>query len=107
MTNLDYLCNPDAVKERFDENYFVDKQLGFSVIENGTILPHKEVQIVKGWSWKNQFGGILDGNGEYVKGSHVASSIHGAYEPPPLDYPQLRNRRLSRYVCQHVGARHN
>ena len=82
MTNLDYLCNPDAAKEQIEENYFVDKKLGFSVIENGTILPHKEVQIVKGWSWKNQFGGIVDGNGEYVKGSHVASSIHGAYEPP-------------------------
>ena len=41
MVNLDYLYNPAAAKPIFDKNYFVDKKLGFQVIEKGTMLPHK------------------------------------------------------------------
>ena len=42
MVNLDYLYNPAAAKKYFDKNYFIDKKLGFSVIENGMILPYKK-----------------------------------------------------------------
>lgn len=80
MTNLDYLYNPNAAKKFFDKNYFIDKPLSFSVIENGTILPHKSV-IIPG---KKHFGlgGIVDGNGKYIKGSSLHYGVGGAYTPP-------------------------
>lgn len=81
MANLDYLYNPDAVKDKFDRNYFVDKKLGFSVIERGTVLPHKNTAPPGQWSWGA--GGIVDSQGEYIKGSHVASSVGESYTPPP------------------------
>ena len=44
MLNLDYLYNPNsnAAKRARTKNFLVDKKLGFSVIENGTILPKKQ-----------------------------------------------------------------
>ena len=80
VTNLDYLYNPNAAKKFFDKNYFIDKPLSFSVIENGTILPHKSV-IIPG---KKHFGlgGIVDGNGKYIKGSSLHYGVGGAYTPP-------------------------
>ena len=80
MVNLDYLYNPDAAKPYVDKNFFVDKKLGFQVIEHGTILPHKDSMVNGKWTWGN--GGIVDGNGEYIKSTHVNSSAGSSYTPP-------------------------
>ena len=77
MTNLDYLYNPDAVKDKFDRNYFVDKKLGFSVIERGTVLPHK-VNPGK-FNWGK--GGIVDSKNNYIKDSFVNNAAGAAYTP--------------------------
>ena len=68
MTNLDYLYNPAAAKNAFARDFFLDKKLGFSVIENGVILPHKDAGLV------GAFGGIVDGNGKYVMSSFIKRS---------------------------------
>ena len=78
MTNLDYLYNPDAAKDICD-NHFVDKKLSFQVIERGTILPNHYKQI--NGKTSDIFGGIVDGKGEYIRGSHVYHSIGSAYTP--------------------------
>ena len=83
MVNLDYLYNPAAAKNIFGKKRFVDKPLGFSVIENGTILPYKKTIDGKtdktGWG----FGGIVAGNGEYIDSSFVLSEGDKSYTPPP------------------------
>lgn len=78
MVNIDYLYNPDAVKQAFDKNYFLDKKLGFQVIEHGTILPSKS----GGKSWFG-LGGIVDSKGEYIRSSSTNDAFGGAYTPPP------------------------
>lgn len=82
MTNFNYLYNPNAAKNIFSKKRFVDKQLGFSVIENGTILPYKKKVNGKttkdGWG----FGGIVDSNGEYIKNSFVHYGVGESYSPP-------------------------
>ncbi|MBR4904275.1 MAG: hypothetical protein IKZ53_06360 [Selenomonadaceae bacterium] len=82
MVNLDYLYNPDTAKPQFDRNYFLDKKLGFQVIENGTIIPYKKIVDSKktpdGWG----FGGIVDGEGKFIKSSHVVSGAGSIYTPP-------------------------
>lgn len=77
MTNLDYLYNKNAAPDIFGKNYFVDKELGFRVIERGTILPNYIVKE-KG-ELTDKLGGIIDGNGKYIKGSHVHYSIGSPY----------------------------
>ena len=81
MVNLDYLYNPDAAKPKFDKNYFLDKKLGFQVIENGMILPHKDMRTPGKW----HFGlvGIVDSENKYVNSSSVHYGVGGAYTPPP------------------------
>ena len=68
MTNLDYLYNPDAAKPSFEKNYFVDKKLGFQVIEHGTILPYKSTPL---GGLKGALGGIVDNKGKFIRGSFV------------------------------------
>ena len=79
MTNIDYLYNPEAAKPVFEKNYFIDKKLGFQVIEHGTVLPYKnsvEGLIIPG-------GGLIDSKGSFIKGSSFRSSVvNGAYTPP-------------------------
>lgn len=79
MVNLDYLYNPVAVKNLFDKNYFVDKELSFSVIKHGTILPHKDVYVDGKWTWGK--GGIIDSDGKFIKSSHVKSNVGEGYNP--------------------------
>ena len=83
MVNLDYLYNPEGAKKFFNKNYFLDKKLGFQVIENGTILPYKHFIDGKTTADWWGYGGIIDGNGEYIKNSHVHSGAGGIYNPPP------------------------
>ena len=81
MVNLDYLYNPDAAKAYFGKNYFVDKKLGFQVIEKGMILPHKDVWVNGKWTLGK--GGIVNSNGEFINDSFIHPQISGAYTPPP------------------------
>ena len=79
MVNLDYLYNPDAAKNAFSRNFFIDKKLSFSVIENGLILPHRDTSP---GGLIGALGGIVDGNGDYVNSSFVKfSKTNRAYLP--------------------------
>ena len=79
MTNLDYLYNPEAAKDAFSESYFIDKKLGFQVIENGMILPHKSVNIPGHFG----LGGIADSDGNFIESSSLHYGTGGTYTPPP------------------------
>lgn len=81
MVNLDYLYNLDVAKRFANKSYFLDKKLGFQVIENGTILPHKWTAPPGKWSWGA--GGIVDNEGNFVEGTHVHGGIIGSYPSPP------------------------
>ena len=82
MINLDYLYEPDNAKKYFGKNYFVDKKLGFQVIERGIILPHKDVMVNGKWTWGK--GGIIDNKGNFIKNSFVCNGlINEAYNIPP------------------------
>ena len=80
MINLDYLYNPAAAKEAFDKNYFLNKKLGFQVIEHGMILPHKSVNIPGKWHFGQ--GGIVDKDGSYIESSSLHHGVGEAYTPP-------------------------
>lgn len=81
MTNLDYLYNPESAKDAFRENYLIDRKLGFQVIKNGMILPHKSVNIPGRW----HFGlcGIADSNGNFIESSSLHNGVGGTYIPSP------------------------
>ena len=102
MVNLDYLYNPAAAKNIFGKKRFVDKPLSFSVIENGTILPHKDIMVDGKWTWGS--GGIIDGEGEFIKSSHVFSGAGKSYTSPHGDYSQLQNGNLSRHILSRLGS---
>ncbi|MBQ6298374.1 MAG: DUF563 domain-containing protein [Selenomonadaceae bacterium] len=76
MVNIDYLYKPDAAKAHFTDNYFVDKELGFSVVENGTILPRKYISPGK------NIGGIINNAGKSIQGSFVHRGVTIDYTPP-------------------------
>lgn len=78
MVNFDYLYNPDAAKDSLNQNYFLDKKLSFQVIENGMVLPHKNVKVLYHWG----LGGVVDSNGKYIESSTLHPGVGGAYEPP-------------------------
>ena len=83
MTNFDYLYNPAAAKPLFDKNYFVDKKLGFQVIEHGTILPHEDNGL---GGLKGALGGIVDSEGKFFGNSFVIGTTADAkYTPPRIN----------------------
>lgn len=87
MVNLDYLYNPAAAKPHFNKNYFLDKKLGFQVIEQGTILPYKNTPV---GGLIGALGGIVDSNGKFVKGSFVGPSVSNkAYTPPRINTKKI------------------
>ena len=96
MVNIDYLYNPDAAKNSFNKNYFVDKKLGFQVIEHGMILPHKRIPDAKEsririWG----LGGVFDSNGTFVKSSHVNAYLKSEiYTPHPPTLIQKSNETV-------------
>ncbi|MBO4780264.1 MAG: glycosyltransferase family 61 protein, partial [Selenomonadaceae bacterium] len=81
MVNFEYLYNPAAARDSFKLDYFLDKKLGFQVIEHGTILPHKKFTRPNG-TWHFGLGGIVDTNGKYISGSEMHRGTGGAYVPP-------------------------
>ena len=80
MVNLDYLYNPAAAKVHIRQDHFLDKPLGFQVIENGMLLPHKDIMVDGKWTWGK--GGLVDSKGEFVKSSHVFYGTGSSYTPP-------------------------
>lgn len=78
MVNLDYLYNPAAAKPQFDKNYFVDKKLGFQVIENGTILTHADNGH---GGLGGALGGIVDSDGKFIGSSFVTNNNSKGYTP--------------------------
>lgn len=87
MVNLDYLYNPAAAKPHFNKNYFLDKKLGFQVIEQGTILPYKNTPV---GGLIGALGGIVDSNGKFVKGSFVSpADSNKAYTPPGINTKKI------------------
>ncbi|MBQ3443268.1 MAG: hypothetical protein IJG33_08490 [Selenomonadaceae bacterium] len=92
MVNIDYLYNPEAVREIIYKNYFVDKKLGFIVIENGTILPQRYTDD-NGKRIPNFYGvgGIADSQGKFVTSSFINNSgAGGVYIPPPNQFNTAR-----------------
>lgn len=78
MTNFNCLYNPAAAKNNFARDFFLDKELGFSVIEDGLILPHKDAPPR---GLLGALGGIVDATGTYVKSSFVKRSKIGRSYP--------------------------
>lgn len=79
MINYDGLYNKDYYGDSLNTNHFYDKKLHFKIIENGTILPHKELIINGRWTWG--VGGIVDSKGNFVESSFVHRGVGGAYTP--------------------------
>ncbi len=105
MVNLDYLYNPDAAKHVFGKNFFVDKKLGFSVIENGTILPYKRTPL---GGLIGALGGIVDSSGKYIRRSFVGLFRSDRGYPPPsrINSTPFRNCRLFWISLSCMGALH-
>ncbi|MBQ6298371.1 MAG: hypothetical protein IJK81_11940 [Selenomonadaceae bacterium] len=83
MTNIDYLYNPDVAKAQFKRNYFLDKKLGFQVIEHGTILPYKDVAKNGKSHWNK--GGIVDSKGGFIAGSGARTRVTNVDYTPPMN----------------------
>lgn len=79
MVNLDYLYNPDTARKAIRTNYFLNKKLGFQVIENGMILPLFIDENERSYPW----GGIVDSNGKMVNSSCFLYGL-GRNCPPSL-----------------------
>lgn len=79
MNNFDGLYNKDYYGERLYKNHSSDKRLYFRIIENGTILPHKDLRVNGQWTWG--FGGIVDSKGDYIKSSFINGGAGAPYTP--------------------------
>ena len=75
MINCDYLYNKDFMNSTRPQSHFSNKKLHFRIIENGIILPHKNLPGTCG------FGGVVDNTGNYIEESFVHTGIGGAYTP--------------------------
>ena len=69
MTNYDGLFNKEYFGNRLNENHFSNQKLHFKIIENGTIIPFKDV---KGSGF---FGGLMDDKGNFVKRTSVHAGV--------------------------------
>ena len=81
MTNLDYLYDKEAVKLSLNKERFVEKKLGYQIIERGTILPHKKIvdgqTTSDGWG----YGGIIDDKNKGIPSSLVHLGAGRFYIP--------------------------
>ena len=69
MVNYDGLYNKEYFGDRLNENHFSDKKLHFRIIENGTIIPFKDV---KGSEF---FGGLMDEKGNFVNRTSAHAGV--------------------------------
>ena len=78
MVNYDGLYRKDYFGDKLTFNHFSTKKLYFKIIENATILPFKYINVNgKGTS----FGGLIDGNGAFVKDTLIHEGIGEVYTP--------------------------
>ncbi|MBQ9441574.1 MAG: glycosyltransferase family 61 protein [Selenomonadaceae bacterium] len=75
MTNYDSLYKKNYYGEKLFENHFSKKELGFQIIENGTILPYKPLENSVG------LGGIVDAEGNFIKESFIHRGAGNSYTP--------------------------
>lgn len=76
MVNYNGLYNKDYFGEKLTENHFYEKNLHFRIIENGTILPFKDLPDV------GFFGGLVDEENNFVEGTAIHRGFGGgAYTP--------------------------
>ena len=75
MTNYDSLYKKNYYGEKLFENHFSKKELGFQIIENGTILPYKPLENSVG------LGGIVDVEGNFIKESFIHRGAGNSYTP--------------------------
>lgn len=81
MTNYDYLCNKEYFGDSLNTNHFTAKKLYFRIVDNGTILPFKDVPGTEG------FGGLIDAAGNFLPRSSIHMGVGGAYTPDePVQY---------------------
>lgn len=95
MTNTYYLYDSDANKAYFNKNRFVDKQLGFSVIERGTILPFKRPAKMRLSNWWG-LGGVFDEQRNFVENSFPTTTNFD-------DYPLKSNIKKSSKTAVYLG----
>ncbi len=79
MNNLDYLYNANDARKVFGKNRHVDKQLGFTVLEGATVLPHKHLYV--NGNRTLGLGGLVDRRGEFIKSSFIFRGRGAAYTP--------------------------
>ena len=77
MTNINYLYDPPAAAEFFGKNHFVDKTLGFKLIEHGTILPHTKTADYNWWG----ICGVVDRQGHLHADNSSMQVRGGLYAP--------------------------
>lgn len=82
MINLDYLYHPDAGKVLLNRNYFVDKKLGFQIIEHGIVLPSNHMSTTPG----KFASGVITSNGEHIQGTFVHRGTDITHIPPPNQF---------------------
>ena len=79
MVNYDGMYNKEYYGDAFEKNHFYNKKLHFKMIENGTVLPHKNLTVNGKGTWG--LGGIVDEQGNFIESSFVHVSAGGAYTP--------------------------
>ena len=75
LVNYDGLYNKEYHEDQIKLKHFYDQKLHFRIIENGTVLPFKNLPTTAG------FGGIVDEKGTYIPTSFYNASGGGAYTP--------------------------
>ena len=78
MVNYDGLYNKNFFGDKLNQNYFSDKNLYFQIIENGIITPFNYFMIN---NKKVGFGGIIDGEGNFVQSSFIHGGMGDAHRP--------------------------
>ena len=78
MVNYDGLYDKKYFGNRLEKDHFSDQKLHFKIIENGTILPFKIINVNEKLL---TFGGVLDETKNFIKGTSVHDGIGAAYTP--------------------------
>lgn len=79
MVNYDYMYNKEFYGDSLYKNHFHNKKLHFQIIEKGTVLPHKKIDIDGKFNWG--FGGIVDEQNNFIESSSLARGTTAAYTP--------------------------
>ncbi len=74
MTNYEYLYNKEYYHDILYHDLFVNKELSYSIIENGTILPFKRVEEGNGLG-----GGIIDDKGNFINSTSLHNEFGTSY----------------------------